>query len=129
MSRHHRGQRRQSLSSSSISVEVDGAVISSPTAAYTADAALAALCVGYMYLLAAYLELYLGGIQYPSCPLNNTTEAAAEAEAAASLASSDLVKKFRCNSGERGEVEGEGTPFYFLPLSSAEMMRSLLLKY
>ena len=47
-------------------------------------------------------EILPGGIRYPHCPLDGTTEAAVEAEAAATLDSSDLEKNFKSNSNERG---------------------------
>ena len=114
MSRHHRGQRRRFPLSSSVGVDGDSAVVSSPLAVYTAAEALVALRVGYMCTLAVYLNFSPGGIQYPHCPLDGTSEAAAEAEAAAASASSDLEKKFRSHSDERGEGEGEGRRFSFV---------------
>ena len=55
-------------------------------------------------------------------------EAAAEAEAAAALVSSDLDNSLRSRSDEINEVEGEGTHFSFFPFSFAAMSRSLLVK-
>ena len=84
---------------SGIGVDVDSTVVSSPASPSTAAAALtasAALRVGYMYPLAAYLKFFLGGIQYPPCPLDST------AEAAATSASSGLEKKSRSHTDERG---------------------------
>ena len=95
---NHRGQRLLSPSLSGVGVDVDGTVVSSPILDYTADAASAALRVGYTYPLAAYLYFCLGRIQYPFYNINSTAEAAEEAEVVASLASSDIGKKFRCNS-------------------------------
>ena len=69
-----------------------------------------------------------GGIQYPRFPLDGTAEVAAEAEAAATSASSDLEKKFRPHSDKIVEGEGEGTHFSFFPFSSAAIRRSLLVK-
>ena len=87
MSRHHRGQRHRYPLSSGVRVDVNGDVVSSPTASSTAEAASADLRVGYTYPLAAYLN---PGIRYPCCPLDGTVEAAAEAEAVSDSASSDL---------------------------------------
>ena len=102
---------------SSSGVSVDSTVVSSRAAASTAGASSAALYVGYTYPLAAYLKFPPWGIRYHRCPLDGTTDAAAEVEAAAALASSDIEKKFRSNSDKRGEGEGEGTYFSFFPFS------------
>ena len=44
-----------------------------------------------------------GGIQYNFFPLDSTTEAAADAEAASTFASSDIERKFRSHYDKRGE--------------------------
>ena len=109
----------------SVDINIDGAVVSYPTATFTAEVALAALRLQYTYHLALYHNFDLGGIRYSQFPLYGTAESAAEEEAAAALASSDIEKKFRSHSNERdnGEGEGdrEGTRFYFLPFSSEAM--------
>ena len=66
MPQHHQGQRRRSLLSSSIgvNVNVNDAVIYSPIEASTVEAALAAsaaFCIRYAYPLAAYLNSFPGG--------------------------------------------------------------------
>ena len=66
--------------------------------------ALAVLRVRYTYPLAAYLNFFPGGIRFPRCLFDGTTEAEAEAEAVVALASSDLEKKYRSHSYEGGEV-------------------------
>ena len=69
-----------------------------------------------------------GGDTISRCPLDGNAEAAEEAEAAAASASSDLEKKFRSHSDERGEEDVEGARFSFFPISSAAIRRSLLVK-
>ena len=103
MSQHHQGQRRKSLSSSSVGIDVNGngTIFSSPVTASTTMAASAdstALRAGYMYPLAAYLNFFPGGIQYPCCHLDGTAEDATGEEAAAALDSSDPENNFRSHS-------------------------------
>ena len=116
MSRHHQGRRHRSPSSSGVGIGVNGnvngncAVFLSPATSCTTvsnvAAASAALRDRYMYPLAAYLNFFPGGIQYPCCTLDGITEAAAEVEAAAALVSSDIEKMFRSHSDKRGERWG-----------------------
>ena len=109
-----------------------GAIVSSPAAAYIVAAALTALHNRYIYPLEAYLNFCLGGIGYPCCPIDSTAEAASEAEAVteaeATLASSDIEKKFRSHSNKRGEGEEEVTRFSLLTFYLATMRRSELVK-
>ena len=88
-----------------LNFDVDSTVISFPAEACKALKALGYLCVGYMYPLATYLHFCPGGILYPCCPIDNTMEVVAEAEATIALASSYLEKKFRSHYYKSGEIE------------------------
>ena len=84
-----------------IDVNGNGTIFSSPVTASTTMAASAdstALRAGYMYPLAAYLNFFPGGIQYPCCHLDGTAEDVTGEEAAAALDSSDPENNFRSHS-------------------------------
>ena len=107
------------LSTVSIETNVDSAVLSYPMAMLPAALASTTLCLGYMYHLVAYKNFPPGGIQYPQCPLYGTTEAAAEAEAAAALASSDIETKFSLHSDKNRWGRGKGDTLLFLGINEA----------
>ena len=102
---------------SNVCVDSKDTIVSYPVTASTAATASMDLCVEYTYPLAAYTTFVLGGILFTRCPIEDTADAAAEEEAAAALASSDIENKFRLHSDKRCEAEGEDKRFSFFPFS------------